>query len=378
MASITKIDGQYRVRYYVHLPSGAAVERSRRCDRAGEAKALRALADVVESRTRRQQYTSDEVAEWQREGLVSLVDIQRLLAMSDGRKTVAQAADDYRETWGRISTGEREAREGRVARVVDLLGASTPIGEVRHMHGERVKASLRAATVRRGEHLKAATVNKHLQDLRRMFRLQVATGALAGDPFSMLKGERVPKDEKIRHVVLTHDQIATVLEVAAASDATPQPALGGHMTLYLLMFLGCGLRRKEALDARIENIDWDKRMLRVVETKTGVARWVGLGGRLFNLLAPRKGEQGPILPQYAPTSVSRAIARHFRRCGIVGMRLHDSRHTYTTRLLDLGVEKRQARHRTGHEDERMLNHYDHTEASGEVFEDRFPFMSDGK
>lgn len=365
------------MRYSIHMPSGAVVERSRRFDRMDDARELAALAGVLETQTKRQQYGSDEVAEWRREGLVSRTDIGQLLAMGDGRKTVAQVADEYRETWGRISGREAEARESRVARIVELLGADAPIGDIRHMHGERLKAKLRGVVVKRGERelpLKAATVNKHLQDLRRMFRLQVATGALAGDPFSMLKGERVPKSEKIKHVVLSHEQIAHVLEEAERSDASLQPALGGHMTLYLLVLLGCGLRRQEALDVRMENIDWEKRMLQVVETKTGVMRWVGLGSRLYNLLAQRKGQTGPVLPQYAPSSVTRAIARHFRRSGIEGMRLHDSRHTYTTRLLDLGVEKRLARHRTGHEDERMLNHYDHAEQTGEVFEDRFPFM----
>jgi integrase len=63
---------------------------------------------------------------------------------------------------------------------------------------------------------------------------------------------------------------------------------------------------------------------------------------------------------------------HFKTCGH-NMRLHDTRHTFTTNLLNFGVSKRVAMTRTGHKDERMLAHYDHAEA-GEIFEDNFSFM----
>ncbi|MCK5606698.1 hypothetical protein KAR91_32650 [Candidatus Pacearchaeota archaeon] len=48
-----------------------------------------------------------------------------------------------------------------------------------------------------------------------------------------------------------------------------------------------------------------------------------------------------------------------------------------TRPLDTGLEKRKAKHRTGHEDERMLDHYDHPEVD-EIYEDDFEFMKTGE
>jgi integrase len=167
-----------------------------------------------------------------------------------------------------------------------------------------------------------------------------------------------------------------VLAEAEISDRRSAPgnpaSLGGNLTLFLLMFLGCGLRRKEAMAAKLENIDWQSRSLRLLVTKNDEEREVGLGERLYSLLLPRKGKTGYILPRFYPNSVSRAISRHFKRCGFQ-MRLHDARHTYTTRLLDLGVLRHNAMGRTGHKDSRMLDHYTHP-IFGEVYEDQFPFM----
>lgn len=271
-----------------------------------------------------------------------------------------------------------------MARIVEIMGKDTLIADVRHLDGERLKTSLRtdgAKTRPKGseadpDKLKAVTVNKYLQDLKRIFNLQVAQRTIEFHPFAMLAGVKVPSREKISHTVLTMEQISKVIMAAEEKDKKKRPPLGGNLTLYLLMFFGCGLRRKETMLARMENIDWEKRTLRVVETKTGMERIVGLGQRLFDILRTRKGEKGPVLPPFNKDAISRTITRHFRLCGIA-MRLHDTRHTYTTILLDSGVSKRHAQTRTGHADARMLDHYDHPETD-EIFEDNFDFLKGDK
>jgi integrase len=370
MASIRKINGQFRVRFFLHLPSGGKVDRSRRVDKMSQARELKALADILEHATKRQEYTREDLEQWRRHGLIAEADLPALRVFEDGRKTVQQAADEYLATM-ECGNLERAARRVRVAHLVNLLGTETSIHSVRHFAGEAIKTKLR-------ETYKAVTVNKHLQDLKRIFTLQLAHRCIEHHPFGVLRGCRTPKDEKIKPVALDHEQIAMVLTKAEEQDklagktVTGRPLLDGHLVLFLLMFFGCGLRRNEALAARMENIDWRQRCLLLTETKTGEEREVGLGQRLYNLLLPRKGEKGKILPAFSRDYVSRAIIKHFARCGIK-MRLHDTRHTYTTRLLDLGINNHEAMGRTGHKDSRMLGHYTHPEF-GQVFEDQFPFM----
>lgn len=284
----------------------------------------------------------------------------------DSRKTLRQAVEEYQQSWCDLSKKEKEARIRRLANILEILGAETPISEFRHSDGEHMKRALRELGY------KAVTVNKHLQDLKRVFDIQVAERAIEFHPFSAVKGLKVPQEERIQHVVPTEEQIQMILDEAEKKDRRKRPILGGKLTLFLLMFFGCGLRRSEALAARIENIDWERRGLLLTRTKNGKPRMVGIGERLYNMLLPLKGQTGYILPRFRPDSVSRAIRKHFCECG-VPMRLHDTRHTYTTLLQEKNVKPMEAMSRTGHSDMRMLSHYSHPKL-GQIYEDQFEFM----
>lgn len=368
MSSLGKVDDQYRIRYRLYLPDGKTLDRSRRVDRAGAAKSMKAQADIMESMVKRQTYTADDVARWIRDGLLARKDGEVLRDYQHGGKTLARAVEEYRRSWAEIGKGEQVARDGRVNTILEILGGEMSIHDLRHSHGEQLKTELRA----RG--LKAVTVNKHIQDLKRIASIQVAERALDFHPFAAVKGLRVPTAEKINHTIPTSEQIQMILAKAEMKDQQSRPILGGHLTLFLLLLFGCGLRRSEALAARLENIDWEKRGLMLTKTKTGKPRLVGLGKKLFSLLLPRQGETGFILPQLAPGSVSRAIKDHFAECGLT-MRLHDTRHTYTTMLQDHGVAPMEAMGRTGHADMRMLSHYSHPQL-GTIHEDEFSFMQE--
>ncbi|MFP7756272.1 tyrosine-type recombinase/integrase [Thermodesulfobacteriota bacterium B35] len=335
----------------------------------GAARELKAQAEILEAKTRLQEYIGDDLEDWRRKKLINHKDKEQLWIFPGGRKTLRQAAEEYRKTWD-VSTKEAKTRESRLSHIIECLGENTPIETLRHSDGEYLKQFLRD----RG--YKVATVNKHLQDLKRMFALQVAERAIDFNPFSAVKGMKIPAGEKIQHTIPSEEEIQLIIEKAEENDRKKQALLNGHLTLFLLLFFGCGLRLSEAMAARIENIDWDLRGLLLTETKTGKPRMVGLGQKLFSLLLPMKGQKGYILPRFRPESVSRAIRRHFNNCG-VKMRLHDTRHTYTTLLQEKNVSPIDAMGRTGHSDMRMLSHYSHPKL-GRIYEDQFEFMQDQK
>lgn len=375
-ANITKQGAKWRVRWRLHLPDGSWLERSRLTTDKGQAREIKALADLIEIKTMHQESTAADLEHWQRHRLISRQDAELLATYQDARKTLAQAAEEYKQSNSCYDCckEEAEARKVRVDRVVAILGPDRSVGEIRHSDGERIKTVLRDGW--KDKKYKAVTINKHLQDVKRMFTLQMAEGVIEHNPFGVLRGAKIPKEEIISHTVLSYEEIAAVLGKAEISDQRRAPgnpaSLGGNLTLFLLMFFGCGMRRKEAMAAMMENINWESRSLLLDVTKNDKDRSVGLGERLYRLLLQRKGETGYILPRFCINSVSRAVSRHFRRCGFK-MRLHDTRHTFTTRLLDLGVLRHDAMGRTGHVDSRMLDHYSHPEF-GEVYEDQFPFM----
>ena len=375
-ANITKQGGKWRVRWRLHLPDGSWLDRSRLTTDKAKAREIKALADLIEIKTMHQETTAADLEHWRRHRMLNQHDAELLNTYQDARKTLAQAAEEYKQSNSCYDCckEEAEARKVRIDRVIEILGPEKSVGDIRHSDGERIKTALRDGWA--GKTYKAVTINKHLQDVKRMFTLQMAEGVIEHNPFGVLKGAKIPREEIISHTVLSYEEIATVLAKAEISDQRREPgnpaSLGGNLTLFLLMFFGCGMRRKEAMAARMENINWKSRSLLLDVTKNDEERSVGLGERLYNLLLQRKGEVGYILPRFYINSVSRAVSRHFRNCGFK-MRLHDTRHTFTTRLLDLGVLRHDAMGRTGHKDGRMLDHYSHPKF-GEVYEDQFPFM----
>ena len=364
---------RYRVRYRIYFPDGSWAARSRRYETLAVGRAKLELASALQSRTRQLQQTPDDIKIWKNEGLLTAQETAQLILIpAPQRKTLEQAMEEYKATW-EVSPGEAQNREGRIAAIKKILGAKTAIVDLNYGHGELLKTKLRERKV------KVVTIRNYLQDLKRCFRHQVRLEVLPYNPLAELSAGRVPAAERPKQTRLNNTQVVSVLGKAAkrVQKETGWPVLHGWLPVFLLMLFGTGLRRKEAMLARWEHVDWEHRFLVVPaeNAKDGDERRVGLGRRLFNELSARRQEEGFILPRYYPTTVSRAVIRHFTACG-VPMRLHDTRHTYATLLQeDAGARPDQAMQRTGHGDLGMLTRYTHPEVD-EVLEDRLGFMRD--
>jgi integrase len=379
MAYLTKTEDRrynlvrYRIRYRIYFPDGSWVARSRRYETLAAGRVKLELASALEARTRQLQQSPEDIKIWKNESLLTAQEAEHLdLVPAPQRKTLEQAMDEYRATW-EVSPEEAQTREGRIKVIQKILGAKTPIVEFNYGHGELLKTKLRERD------LKVVTIRQYIQDLKRCFRHQVRLQVLPHNPFVELSAGRVPPAERPKQTRLNNAQVVKVLAEAAKRIQMESgwPVLHGWLLVFLLMLFGTGLRRKEAMLARWEYIDWVNRFLVVPagNAKDGEERRVGLGRRLFNELWARREGEGFILPQYYPTTVTRAATKHFAACGLP-MRLHDARHTYATLLQeDAGARPDQAMQRTGHGDLAMLTRYTHPEVD-EVLEDRLGFMQD--
>ena len=367
MAALTKLHNKYRLRYKIYLPDGTVKERSRLYNSAVEARMKNLLAQSVEALTAQLNYVHDDIVKWSHAGLISAKDREGLHANLPGEgKKLSQAMDEWESTWT-VGAGETQTRHGRRKILIKIL-ADPYVRDLTYEHGQDLIAALK----KRG--CKIATIRKYLQDLKSAINHQVALRYLDYNPFLTLSAGRIPANEKIKHVILTNTQIQDILEKAQKKDQMPRSDLGGTLYLHLLFFFGTGLRRREAQECKLEYIDWEKRSITIPDhiTKTGKSRTIGLGTRLYEELLPRKNQTGYILPRYTPRSVSRAVRKHLHDCGIEA-RLHDARHTYTSRLQDIGVKPHDVMKRTGHTTLSMLSHYSHGDFI-EVYEDQFGFL----
>ena len=360
MAHLSSTKGKPRLRYRITFPDRTWKDRSRRYRSKFVAKSLLPKAADLEQKTKYGLYTRKDIDEWRLSGFLNVQDV-RLLGFAPELKTLQDAAEEYKHSWD-VSAKEAEARECRVNTILSILHMNTPVRNLSYKDGLFVISELRA------KKYKVATIQKHVQDLKRMINLQIANNTIEYNPFLALKGGRIPQVEKIKHITLTDEQISSVV-----AESSHSPLLGGWLQIVLLLAFGCGLRRGEMLATRWENIDWDERSLKLTKTKTGKARKVGLGQRLYYELLLRKKSEGFILPQFVPWTLSRAFRIHLSKCGL-RMRLHDARHTYTSLIQQkAGAKPIEAMARTGHQDMRMLSHYSHGKF-GKIFEDEFGFM----
>lgn len=94
------------------------------------------------------------------------------------------------------------------------------------------------------------------------------------------------------------------------------------------------------------------------ETKNGSSRIVPLSKRALSTIRALPLRLDGLMFAIKPDSLTQAFARACERAGLEGFRLHDLRHTATTRLakrLDIAELAKV----TGHRDTRMLLRYYH-------------------
>lgn len=135
--------------------------------------------------------------------------------------------------------------------------------------------------------------------------------------------------------------------------------------------INTGMQPSEIYRLEWAAIDWDGRRIKVVTTKTDTVRYVPLSAAVAALLEAQRGaERGPYVFTRGggPTpKIYRVLREACEAVGIPygrktrdGFELYCSRHTFTTRMLQSGVDMRVVGDVTGHSDRQMVLHYSHT------------------
>ncbi|MFM7011750.1 MAG: tyrosine-type recombinase/integrase [Betaproteobacteria bacterium] len=150
--------------------------------------------------------------------------------------------------------------------------------------------------------------------------------------------------ENRRERILTRDEIARLF-AALDEPQTPRPFA---LLIRLLLLTGC--RLGEIRTARVEWIDWERRLLLLPDSKTGQRR-VSLPLAAMELLEVRRGEQWVIQGRLKGTHLQRPYDRWrevCRRANIRGCRPHDLRHTVGSYAHMAGLTQREIAELLGH------------------------------
>ncbi len=133
--------------------------------------------------------------------------------------------------------------------------------------------------------------------------------------------------------------------------------------LVLAMLYGCGLRRHELCNIKIQDIDLDRKMLHIRQGKGRKDRYVPIGKHLSRGLEKYLEAEPPYvwllngktntgqLQQFTGAGVRWVVKEAARKSGIKKhITSHVLRHTYATHLLEMGLDIMTLKELLGHSD----------------------------
>jgi len=199
--------------------------------------------------------------------------------------------------------------------------------------------------------LTETTLNRDIECLRHLLYWAVDEGFLAVNPLARI---RLTRERRKKKPVLSVAEEVLLLNAAAP-----------HLKNIIIAAVDAGMRRGEILNQRWEDVDFNRRLLYVTKSKTpeGEAREIPLTTRLFTLLSSTKSNDGLIFTYEGKSihKIKTAWSAAIRRAGIRYVRFHHLRHTFTTRLLELGVGREVRMALLGHTFGDTHESYEHVE-----------------
>lgn len=195
--------------------------------------------------------------------------------------------------------------------------------------------------------------------LKGFFRFLVENDAIERDPAAVL---RTPKKREALPDVLDRRELERLLGAAERADVWQRQHAGKRERdrLLLALFAYAGLRRSELLGLDWEDVDLERRLLRVRRAKGGRMRVVPIHPALLPLLLDHlacsgaaggplfRGVQGRRLSQ---TVLTQTFRRYARAAGVDGRKRvtpHTLRHVFASELLRAGANLRQIQELLGH------------------------------
>lgn len=200
-----------------------------------------------------------------------------------------------------------------------------------------------------------ATANRHLALLHSMFKRAIQWGFLEKNPAT---GIRKHQENNEVHRYLSDQEIMRFIEALKTEENWVAVA-----AFKLLLFTG--VRRQEALDARWDNVDLQKRVWFLPTSKSGKSRHVILNSMAVELLQkqPRLPDNPFIFPGKIEgkqlNNPQKAFKRVLKAAGIANFRIHDLRHTHASIAINNGASLYSVQQLLGHANASTTARYAH-------------------
>jgi integrase len=207
---------------------------------------------------------------------------------------------------------------------------------------------------RKEEGAQPATINRELGCLRNMFNMAIKWGRAQANPVREVKFLKEPK-EKGR--ILTEEE-----EIRLLNTVRTEPKQS-HLEPIIITALNTGMRKGEILRLKWSDVDFRARVITVEGAKSGEIRKIPMNRKLTETLeGVKKTSKGDYVfsdngQPYGDIKTGWWTA--LKKAGIEGLRFHDLRHTFGTRLGMSGVDIATIQELMGHKDIAMTKRYSH-------------------
>jgi integrase len=202
-----------------------------------------------------------------------------------------------------------------------------------------------------------ASVNRELSCLKHLFTIAIDWSFAHENPVKKVK---MLKEEERDVKVLTWEKEA---ELYAALSIHPYQS---HCRAIVVTALNTGMRAREVFDLRKENVNLRKRVIHVTHTKNWEMRDIPMNEMLTKVLkeAIKKFPESPYVfvnPKTGKpyTSIKTSFNKALEKIGLAGFRFHDLRHTWCSRMCELGVDEATIQELGGWKTRSMIKRYAH-------------------
>ena len=172
--------------------------------------------------------------------------------------------------------------------------------------------------------IKAPTLNFYLRTIKRAMNVAVQWEYLESNPFG--------KIQQVKHE-LAMPRVLSTKEIQRLMETTREmnPALVPLFEFYLLT----GARRSEALKVEWKDVDFEREIMALRNTKSRRPRVIVMSPRVRSILKARRELERPFL--FSPDWVSHQFYRIVRAAGIPDASLHDLRRSFSSHIQAAGM-----------------------------------------
>jgi len=250
-----------------------------------------------------------------------------------------------------------EREKQRMEKILNFWGRGVCLHEIDIEKIEKLKGYLHG--IGRSE----ATINQYFALLRMLINRAILMDKMNGEnPFRKLKFFR----EGIRkRKALNEVEIRLLLDKGEEISKSGRTFAQRYLYDVLLIALNTGMRIREILELKKENIDFNREIIFVEKTKTKIPRNIPMNAVVYDVfkrIMPK--DDGCIIPATTKNksdAFREQIKKLRNETGIkkfIGF--HNLRHTFITNLLEKGVDFLTIQELLGHTTSRVTLRYTHT------------------